>query len=262
MSNTQAKKPEVAPLAPMLVAEVRSVLIAYRRMPGFVAISVGLPLMFFFFFGLPNIHKTSGGVNIGAYILASLGAYAISNVMVYNVGIGIANDRARKLDLLQRAMPLPASIALLARMVGGLVLGIMSLSLLFAVAAVSGVTMSLGTWASMFGLLVVGCLPMLGLGLVLGYGAKITSAPALASPIYLPMAFGSGIFIPLSQLPTIVKKVAPFLPLYHYGQLGWNLIGAGDESLWQAIAWTAAWAIVLFAVAGQAYRMDAARKFA
>jgi hypothetical protein len=73
MSNTQAKKPEVAPLAPMLVAEVRSVLIAYRRMPGFVAISVGLPLMFFFFFGLPNIHKTSGGVNIGAYILASLG---------------------------------------------------------------------------------------------------------------------------------------------------------------------------------------------
>jgi ABC-type polysaccharide/polyol phosphate export permease len=98
--------------------------------------------------------------------------------------------------------------------------------------------MSLGTWASMFGLLVVGCLPMLGLGLVLGYGAKITSAPALASLIYLPMAFGSGIFIPLSQLPTIVKKVAPFLPLYHYGQLGWNLIGAGDESLWQAIAWT------------------------
>ena len=32
----------------------------------------------------------SDGVSIGAYLLASFGAYAVGNVMVYGFGIGVA----------------------------------------------------------------------------------------------------------------------------------------------------------------------------
>jgi ABC-2 type transport system permease protein len=246
----------------MILSQVRSVLLVYRRTPGFVAISMGLPIMFFVFFGLPNVgHRSSNGTNIGAFILASLGTYAVSNVVVYNVGIGLATQRGRKFDLLQRATPLPPFIAILGSVVGGLALSLISLVALFIVAALGGVQMGAGTWLALLVWLVVGCVPMLGLGLSIGYGVNPTSAPALASLIYLPIAFASGLFIPLSQMPEFVRAVAKYLPLYHEGQLGWITIGAGDESRLAALLWVAGWSVVLLALAARAYRRDALRKF-
>lgn len=260
MATTE--RAEVAPIGRLARAQIASVLLVYWRMPAFVIISMGLPVMFFVFFGLPNVsHRTIGGVSAGAFILASLGAYAVSNVVVYNVGIGVANQRARKFDLLQRATPLPAWIAIVAMIVGGVVLSLLSLLVLFAVAFIGGVRMPAGTWLALLGWLVAGCLPMLGLGLSIGYGGGPNAAPALASLLYLPMAFASGIFIPLSQLPGFVRGAAPYLPLYHYGQLAWITVGAGDETLTMAILWVAGWSVVLLGLAARFYRLDAMRKF-
>ncbi|MDQ6885520.1 MAG: ABC transporter permease [Candidatus Dormibacteraeota bacterium] len=261
MSQVTAPPVGVAPLGRMMVGQVKSVLIVYSRQLGFVAISVGLPIMFFLFFGLPNVGKRSGGIEIGAFILASLGTYAVSNVVVYNVGIGVATQRGRKFDLLQRATPLPPFIAILGNVVGGLGLSLISLIVLFIVADIGGVHMALGTWIALLGWLVLGCLPMLGLGLSIGYGASPNSAPALASLIYLPVAFASGLFIPLKQLPDFIRSVAKYLPLYHEGQLGWITVGAGDESRLAAVAWVLGWSVVLLALAARAYRRDAQRKF-
>jgi ABC-2 type transport system permease protein len=257
-----ALRRDVAPLPQIASAQIRSVLLTYIRMPAFLIISMGLPIMFFVFFGLPNIgQKLPNGLSLGAFILGSLGAYAVSNVVVYNVGIGVANQRARKYDVLQRATPLPSFIAILANVVGGLVLSLVALLALFIVAAIGGVRMDLGIWLSLLGWLVLGCLPMLGLGLSIGYGGGQNTAPALASLIYLPMAFASGIFIPLSQLPSFVRAAAPYLPLYHYGQLAWITVGAGDESRLTALLWVAGWSVVLLGLAARLYRVDASRKF-
>jgi ABC-2 type transport system permease protein len=259
---TSRQQAEMAPIGRMIVAQIVSVLTVYRRTPGFVAISMGLPIMFFFFFGLPNVgHRAPSGFNLGAYILASLGTYAISNVVVYNVGIGVATQRGRKFDLLQRATPLPPFVAILATVVGGLALSLISLIALFIVAALGGVHMSAGNWIELLLWLLIGCLPMLGLGLSIGYGASPTSAPALASLVYLPIAFASGLFIPLSQLPEFVRSVAKYLPLYHEGQLGWITVGAGNESRLSSVLWVAGWSVALLALAARAYRRDAQRKF-
>ena len=88
-----------------------------------------------------------------------------------------------------------------------------------------------------------------------------THSSALASLIYLPMAFASGLFIPLPNLPDLVQRIGHYLPLYHYGQLAWNTVGAGDESIGKAILWVAGWAVLLLALAARAYRLDALRKF-
>jgi ABC-2 type transport system permease protein len=103
---------------------------------------------------------------------------------------------------------------------------------------------------------------MLGLGLSLGYGGGENTAPALASIIYLPMAFASGLFIPLRGLPDIVQRIAPYLPLYHYGQLAWITVGAGDEALGKAVLGVAVWAVLLLGLAARLYRQDQLRKFA
>ena len=262
MTEARAQR-DVAPIPGIAWAQVRSVLLAYWRTPAFVLISMGLPVMFFVFFGLPNVGRSLGnGIRLGSYVLASLSAYAVSNVVVYNVGIGVANQRARKLDLLQRATPLPAWVAVLGNVVGGLILALLALLALFAVAALGGVRMGAGTWFTLLLWLNAGCLPMLGLGLAIGYGAGPNMAPALASLIYLPMAFASGIFIPLRQLPTFIQSISHYLPLYHYGQLAWITVGAGDETLARALLWVALWSVALLGLASRAYRLDAQRKFA
>ncbi|HUY97788.1 MAG TPA: ABC transporter permease [Verrucomicrobiae bacterium] len=248
----------------LLAVQIRAVLLGYWRIPLFAIFTIGLPVMFFALFGLPRLHQEiSHHVSVGAYILASLGAYAVSNVLVYNVGIGQAQTRARKLDLLQRASPLPGWVAIAATMVGGLVLATVALLVLLFVGAIAGVSLPLTHWLLLILALLYGAIPMLGLGLTIGYlGSSGNLAPALASLIYLPMAFASGILVPLSQLPSLVRAIAPYLPLYQVGQLGWNAVGGANESAGEAALWTAVWGVVLGGLAVWAYRRDQNRKFA
>ena len=254
---------ELAPILPMLFAQVWSVLLFYIRIPYFTIFSVGLPIMFFAFFGLPNLHQKMGAnVSVGAYILASMAAYSMSNVLVYNIGIGQANQRARKLDLLQRATPLPGWIALASNMVGGISVALLGLIGLLVVGAVAGVSLPLDHWPLLTGAVIFGSLPMLGLGLLLGYGSGPNLAPALASLIYLPMAFASGLFIPLQQMPGVVQQIGPYLPLYHLGQLAWSVVGGANEPAWHAVAWIVGWGAVLLFAASRAFRVDQMRKFA
>jgi ABC-2 type transport system permease protein len=253
--NSQKLDLDVAPASRMLWAQTRAILTSYYRMPWFSIFSMALPIMFFTFFGLPNISRD------GAHVLAQLAAYAMSNVLVYNIGIGQANARARKLDLLQRATPLPGWVALTAATLGGLALGVIALTGLLIVGAVAGVSLGANQWLMLGLAVVVGSLPMLGLGMAIGYGSGPNLAPALASMIYLPTAFASGLFVPLSMMPGIVQNVAPYLPLYHLGELAFNVIGSANEPAGKALAWVAVWAAVLFFVATRAYRHDQQRKF-
>ncbi|HXM58792.1 MAG TPA: ABC transporter permease [Candidatus Dormibacteraeota bacterium] len=256
--------PDVAPAWRILVAQTRAVLLGYWRLPTFVIFSMALPIMFFLFFGLPYAHeKGPGGITAGAYIMGNLGAYAVSSILVFNVGIGRAQARGQKIDLLQRATPLPGWAVIIADTIGAMVLGLISLLALYLFAALAGgVRLDAGNWLVVMVFSLVGALPLLGLGLAIGYGSGVNAAPAVANLIYLPMSFASGIFIPLSAMPSFLQKVAPYLPTYHYAQfVQHGLAPTTDESLTTAIVWLVGWGIVLFAIAIRMYRMDIARKF-
>ena len=155
----------------------------------------------------------------------------------------------------------PSYVASFAQMVTGLALGALAAVLLLVVGFAGGVRLEGGKWIELLVVLVLGSLPMLGFGLALGYGSGPNGAPGLASILYLPMAFASGIFIPLEQRPDFMQKIGPFLPLYHYGQLGWNIVGAADEIFGVAVLWTIGWSKVLLGLAARLYSCDARKKF-
>jgi ABC-2 type transport system permease protein len=253
----------VAPLGRMLVQETRARLVGRLRNPAFSVLSLGLPVMFYAFFnGIYGSQPAGHGVKFGTWILVSYATYAMGNVMVYNFGMGLANDRGRKLDLLQRATPLPPAVAFLAYVISALAFGLLALLVLFAYATVvGGVRLGAGTWLDLMWRLLLGAFPMIGLGMALGYGSSPNAAPALVNAIYLPMLFLSGIFVPLSQLPSAARTVGSWLPAYHYAQLGWETIGLNDERTLVALAWLAGWTVVLFGLALRLYRLDQDKKF-
>jgi ABC-2 type transport system permease protein len=254
---------DVAPIPRMTWMETRAKLLNRIRVPAFTFFSLAMPVGFFALFNaIYGSGRATGGVNVGKYLLASYGTYACAIVMVYNFGIGIANDRGQKMDLLQRAMPLPGAVAMVANLLSALAFAASALIVLFAYAlTIGGVHIDAPTTADLLVRLLLGALPMAGLGIAIGYGVGPNVAPALTNAIYLPMTFLSGIFIPLAILPAAIRSIGSWLPTYHYAQLAWGALGASNESLGVAVLWLVGWGIVLFFLALRVYRLDQSRKF-
>jgi len=209
------------------------------RVPAFSVTNLVLPIVFFTFFGLPVARLVrSDGVSIGAYLLASFGAYAVGNVMVYGFGIGVANERGMKIDRLMRASPLPPLVFMLAKVLTALVFSLVALVLLIGYGiVVGGIHQTPAVWATIILRLLAGSLPFIALGFAIGYWSGPNAAPAMANLIYLPLSFASGLFVPLNQLPAFIQNLAPYLPSYHYAQLAWSALGAGRESLGVSVLW-------------------------
>ncbi len=254
---------QVAPVLPMLWAQFRALLVGYLRIPAFSATSLALPIVFYMFFGLPNVNKHfPDGLSVGLYLMCSFGAYAVSSAMVFSFGIGVATQRGQKIDVLQRATPLPAWVALAATIMNAIVFALASLLLLMAFAVVvGGIRFPVSQALEIIGLLLVGAIPLIGMGLAIGYLSGPNAAPAVANLIYLPMAFASGMFLPVGQLPDFIQKMARYLPTYHYAQLAYTPVHEADEGLWAALLWTGVWSVLLFGLAIRAYRREQQRKF-
>jgi ABC-2 type transport system permease protein len=252
-----------APFSSMLLAQTRSELRMRWRTPAFSVTNLALPIVFFIFFGLPVAHlPRADGVSAGAYLLASFGAYAVGNVMVYGFGIGVANERGMKIDRLMRASPLPPLVFMLAKVLTALVFALLALLLLIGFGVVvGGIHQPPAVWATVIVRLLAGSLPFIALGFSIGYVSGPNGAPAVANLIYLPLSFASGLFVPLGQLPGFVQALAPYLPSYHYAQLAWSALGAGSETLGTSLLWLAGYTALFLTIAVRAYRREERAKF-
>jgi ABC-2 type transport system permease protein len=263
MMADHAPRVPTAPLGRMFAIQVWSQALIRWRIPAFSLTNLALPIIFFTFFGLPVARQTSpDGINVGAYVLASFAAYSVGSIMVFSFGIGVATERAMKMDVLLRATPLPPAVYILAKVVSALFFALVSLVLLIAYGvAVGGVREEAAVWVSIVVRLLAGSPPFIGLGFAIGYLAGPNAAPAVANLVYLPLAFASGFFLPLDQLPAFVRRVAPLLPTYHYAQLAWSAVGAKSEPLTTSIVWMTGYSVVLLAIAIWAYQRDETSKF-
>jgi ABC-2 type transport system permease protein len=89
----------------------------------------------------------------------------------------------------------------------------------------------------------------------------------IADVIFLPLAFASGFFMPLFQLPAVIRQIAEFLPTFHFGQLMYRIVmpdgdvefgtGAATRPAGVHVAWIAGSFLVLSAVALLAARREA-----
>ncbi len=235
------------------------------RMPALSATSFLLPILLFAFVGLPNADTPYlPGITLGAYMLASFAAFAVSLTMIMNFGVTVALDRAENVDLLIRSTPLPPLIHLAARGSVALVSALLSVVALFAFALIlGGIELPALTWLSMGLWLLVGSVAFVGLGFAIAYLVSPNAAPAVANITFMVMAFASGLFVPLDQLPDIVAALAPLLPTYHYAQLAWGALGVPDAApLIVSLAWLAGYTVIFFGLAVWGYRRESTRRFA
>jgi ABC-2 type transport system permease protein len=252
---------QVAPIGATLYKQTRAQWRLLLRQPAVSLIAIILPVLLYVLFALPSAQRAySPSLSMGAYMLASLGAYGVGLIMVFTFGATVAIDRGQKNDLLMRATPLPPVVDIAARGLVAMAFGVITLLVLFTVGIFAGVRLQPMTWLELLTTLVAGSIPLLGLGLAVAYLIPPNAAVAIVNVIYMLLAFSSGLLVPMSQLPTLVQQIAVYLPTYHYAQLAWGALGVSSETALVSTAWLAGYALGFFGIALWAYRRDASRR--
>jgi ABC-2 type transport system permease protein len=233
------------------------------RMPSFFVPTLLLPIMLYILLGgLGKASALEGGVSRQTYALASIGTYGSISVMLYSFGVSMANERAQRVNVLMRATPLPATVYLLAKVITALLSAVVMVVALSAFAVLAGgVRLSVDAWALLLVSLLLGVVPFLLLGIAIGNLVNPTGATPIINFSFFVLAFASGIFVPISQLPDLLQAVAPYSPFYLLGLLAWHAVGVNVGSVTTAMWLLALYGIVFLALAIAAMRAEELRSF-
>jgi ABC-2 type transport system permease protein len=240
------------------VLEAKYEFLKLLRMPGYALPSIAFPAMFYLLFGVVFGSRGVGGMSMATYLIATYGAFGVIGAALFGFGVAVAIERGQGWMMLKRASPMPPMAFFLAKLV---MCAIFSAAIV-GVLGILGVTLGnvrlpAAEWASLAATLILGAIPFCALGLGLGYLMGPNAAPPVVNMIYLPMAFLSGLWIPIEALPPFVKAIAPFLPAYHLGQLSLATIGAGaGQPWWSHVAALAGFTIIGLTLAFRGYRRD------
>ncbi len=231
------------------------------RVRAFMIGTFGFPLMFYILFGL-LMNQTWGRMNMARYLLATYGVFGVAGVSLFGFGVSLALERGLGWYELKQATPMPPAAYFLAKLFTYTAFSAFLLVVMMALGVSFGhVHLSASDALHLFAVLIAGSIPFGALGLVLGYLANASSAPAFINMIYLPMSFCSGLWMPFEFLPKVARNIAPFLPTFHLSQLAVAVV-RGDQSSYQSTHWAvlAAFTVVFLGLASLLHRRSEARQ--
>ncbi len=214
-------------LLALYLTEVRLEFLKLLRMPMYSISVIVFPVMLYVLFGSIYGSGEAQGILAKRYMVGTFSAVGVLSAAMFGFGAGLASERGQGWMRLKRVSPMPPLAFFVAKV---------AMAIAFATIAVVGVTLlaivtgmasfEFGDWLRMYGVLMLGVFPFAGLGLAVGYMFGPNSAPVVLNLIYMPMAFASGLWMPIEFLPAIIQRVADYLPTYHYAQLVLSTIGA------------------------------------
>ncbi len=205
------------------VLEARYEFLRVLRTPSFALPSLLFPCLFYVLFGV-MLNKGSG--DAARYLLATYGVFGVMGVGMFAFGVTVALEREQGFLIYKRALPMPPGAYLFAKMAMAMLFAmIISLLLATLAATLGGVELRASQWLLLWVVNVVGVLPFAALGLFIGTLIGGQGAPAVVNLLYLPMAFLSGLWLPLKLLPAWIAKFAPAWPSYHHSQVALKVIG-------------------------------------
>lgn len=213
--------------------EVKCEFLGLLRMPRYSVMTISFPAMFYVFFGIIIHQGNFGGVTAATYALTIMCVMGVMFASLMGLGAGIAAERGLGWLEVKRASPMPSFGWFAAKLSTAMLFSALVSGILFAIGAtLGGVRLAPSEWLLLGGALVLGSIPFATLGFVLGYVATSNSAPAIVNMIAMPMAFLSGLFIPVQFMPKFVQNIAPAMPAYHLAKIGQAIVGmAGSGSV-------------------------------
>jgi ABC-2 type transport system permease protein len=222
----------------------------------FFILSLAFPLVLYFTIAGTNRHAHLAGISLPLYFMVGMASFgAMSAVM--GSGARIAVERSVGWTRQMRITPLSTFAYFRSKVLSSYLLAVLSLVLLFASGLSLGVRLTAAHWFETFGLLLVGLIPFVVLGILLGHLLSVDSmGPALGGIVALFALLG-GAWGPIGQTGAL-HSIVEDIPSYWLVQAGHVALGG---SFWPARAWIvlALWTAVLLRLTTQVYRRDTAK---
>jgi len=241
--------------------QVRYSTLGVLRDPMSVFFAVAFPVILLVFFSAIYGDEASwGGMPLPQYLAAAFSVYGVAVMSYVNIAGAVVDDRSRRVLKRLRDTPLPPAAYIAGRVGAALLLGLMTVALVFGIGAVLfGVRV--GPWALLLTIvvyvLIIASAAALGM-LLASLVDSPQSAIALALATLLPLSMISDIFVNAPDLPPVLSTIAWIFPLRHMSWLATQTAygaGVGSEWLLHAAA-IAVWGGVAGLLAWRLFRWE------
>lgn len=221
-----------------LYVEVRRLLRNRRTL----IFTVVMPVAFLFLFRSGKRLAQEGGPDIAAIQMIGIAVYG-AMIAATSGGAMVSVERALGWSRQLRLTPLQPPAYVVIKLLVAMLLGLISVTVVFVSGAVSGVQMSPETWALSAALAWVGSFVFAAFGLLMGYLLPSENVMQIISPVLAIFAFFGGLFVPVALLPGAIQDLAPYMPTYGVAEIArFPLVGGSFDLTWVAgmLLWTAA----------------------
>ena len=245
----------------LALAQARFTTVKLLRDPLSVFFAVVFPLLLLVFFSaIYGREARWGGLPLPQYLAAAFSVYGVAVMSYVNLSSLVAEDRSRLVLKRLRGTPLPPGAYLAGRIGAAVVLGAMTVVLVFGAGAVFfgvriGLPALLGTALAFT--VIIACMTALGL-LLVSLVDSPQSVTAIALATLLPLSMVSDIFINSPELPTLMSALGWTFPLRHMAAVAVSVSSgqALDLVLWGHVGVILLWGLVAGVVAARFFRWE------
>lgn len=219
----------------------------------FFIFSLGFPLALYFLIAGPNRHEKIGGIPLPLYFMTGMMAFG-TMIAVVSSGGRIAAERQLGWNRQLRITPLRPPAYLGAKVLSGYAMAASSIFLISLAGTIIGVRLTLGEWATLVALVLIGLIPFAGMGIAIGHLVSVDSLGPLMGGLTSILALLGGAWGPIASSGAL-HTVSEAMPSYWLVQAGKTAIGG---SVWPLTGWLviAVWSVAMAALAAWAYRRD------
>jgi len=241
-----------------VAAYTRYELIRTFRNKRFFIFSVGFPVVLYFLIAGPNknVDDLSGsGISAPLYFMVGLAAFGTMTAVLAS-GARIAAEREVGWIRQLRVTPLSTRSYFRAKVATGYATALLTIILLYLSGISLGVRLGAGDWIQMTALILVGLIPFVPLGILMGHLLSVDSVGPAMGGVTAVFAFLGGTWFPLGD--GVLNDIGKALPSYWLVQASHVAIGGQG---WGTTGWlvVAAWTAGASLLAARAYRRDTKR---
>ncbi len=210
-----------------------------------VLFTLVMPVVFFVLFTSGKRLQKLGGPDLVAQTMIGIAVYGAMTAATSG-GALVSVERALGWSRQLRLTPLRPPAYIVVKLLTAMVLGLVSVVVVFVAGSVDGVKLPVQTMLLSGTLAWVAALVFAAFGLFMGYLLPSENVMQIIGPILGVFAFFGGLFIPVSVLPSGVQNIAPYMPPYGVAQIArYPLLGGTFDITWvlSVVLWTAAFAI-------------------
>ncbi len=216
------------------------------------------PLVAVTFFVLP---LSGDDPRVSTMVLGSMAVFGVVIICIMEYAADASQDRETPWYQYLRTLPAGPLPQFLGRVLFSLVMIVFSVGPAMIVGALfTEATASVTQILAAAGVLLLAVIPFSLIGLAAGYAIPPKSAVAVGQLLFLPLAFGGGLFSDPYNLPGFIEVISPYLPTRGIGDLMWYSLG-GPSPNPLALVMLVVWTVAMAVVAAWAYRRDEGRRY-